>query len=317
MKAGGTVAGTGVRRDPGWLTRFAWLAIAAAVTTMALKGTAWALTGSVGFLSDAAESIVNLVAALVALLALRVAARPADASHNFGHAKAEYFSAAVEGILILVAAVAIMIAAVERLIHPIVLENIGIGLGVSVVAGVINGVVGVVLLRAGARYRSLTLTADGRHLLTDVWTSLGVIVGVTAVALTGIERLDPVVALAVGVNIIVTGTRLLVRSVGGLMDHALPPHVQAELARVLESFSSDREVTFHAVRTRESGRHQVVDLHVVVPGDWTVRRGHDVAAEVEAAVGAALESCHAKAHLEPRGARCPDAGRGAATWWQA
>lgn len=297
--------GPQARDAPRRLTRFAWLAIAAAITTMALKTGAWALTGSVGFLSDAAESIVNLVTALVALVALRVAARPSDESHNFGHAKAEYLSAAVEGVMIFVASIAIIIAAVERLIHPIALEQVGLGLLVSAVAGGVNGMVGVVLLRVGRQHRSLTLTADGKHLLTDLWTSVGVIVGVIAVALTGFERLDPVVALVVGVNIVVTGYRLLVRSLAGLMDHALPAAAQAEVAKVLDSFAADRDVTFHAVRTRESGRHQLVSLHGVVPGDWSVRQGHDVLVEVEAAVGAALESSSVQTHLEPQGETCP------------
>ncbi|MGZ4586628.1 MAG: cation diffusion facilitator family transporter [Mycobacteriaceae bacterium] len=285
------------------LPRFAWLAIAAAITTMALKTGAWALTGSVGFLSDAAESIVNLITAVVAL---RVAARPSDESHNFGHGKAEYLSAAVEGVMIFVASIAIIIAAVERLIHPIALEQVGLGLLVSAVAGGVNGMVGGVLLRVGRQHRSLTLTADGKHLLTDLWTSVGVIVGVIAVALTGFERLDPVVALVVGVNIVVTGSRLLVRSLAGLMDHALPAVAQAEVTKVLDSLATDRDVTFHAVRTRGSGRHQLVSLHVVVPGDWSVRQGHDVLVEVEAAVGAVLTSSSVQTHLEPQGESCPD-----------
>ncbi|MGZ4552499.1 MAG: cation diffusion facilitator family transporter [Mycobacteriaceae bacterium] len=295
--------GPQTRDAPRRLTRFAWLAIAAAITTMALKTGAWALTGSVGFLSDAAESIVNLVTALVAL---RVAARPSDESHNFGHGKAEYLSAAVEGVMIFVASIAIIIAAVERLIHPIALEQVGLGLLVSAVAGGVNGMVGVVLLRVGRQHRSLTLTADGKHLLTDLWTSVGVIVGVIAVALTGFERLDPVVALVVGVNIVVTGSRLLVRSLAGLMDHALPAVAQAEVTKVLNSLATDRDVTFHAVRTRGSGRHQLVSLHVVVPGDWSVRQGHDVLVEVEAAVGAVLASSSVQTHLEPQGESCPD-----------
>jgi cation diffusion facilitator family transporter len=292
------------RDDQRRLVRFVWLAIAAAIATMALKTAAWALTSSVGFLSDAAESVVNLVAAMVALVVLQISAKPADESHPFGHAKAEYFSAAVEAIMIFVAAIAIMITAVDRLVHPIVLGNIGPGLLVSGLAGAVNGAVGLTLVRAGRQHRSLTLTADGKHLLTDVWTSAGVIVGVVAVTLTGFERLDPIVAFAVGVNIIVTGSRLLARSIAGLMDHAIPATAQAELAKVLADFARDRDVTFHAVRTRESGRHRLVSMHVVVPGDWSVRQGHDLLAELESAIGAVLEDSYVQTHLEPRGQQC-------------
>lgn len=280
------------------LTAFAWLSVAAAVTTIALKTGAWLLTGSVGLLSDAAESVVNLVAAFVALVALHVAARPADEDHHFGHAKAEYFSAAIEAIMIFVAAVVIIVTSVQRFLHPQELENVGIGLAVSAVATAVNGAVGVVLLRAGRRYRSLTLVADGKHLLTDVWTSVGVVVGVLAVALTGWLRLDAVVAFAVGVNILVTGWRLLATSVDGLMDHALPDEEHARIIAVLDRFTTS-EVHFHALRTRESGHVRFVTFHVLVPGDWSVRQGHDLVEEVEAAVRATLEHVEILAHLEP------------------
>ena len=190
------------------LRRFAWLSIAAAIATITLKAGAWLLTGSVGLLSDAAESIVNLVAAVVALVALTVAGRPADDDHHFGHAKAEYFSAAVEGLMIFVAAAVILVTAVERFLHPQPIDNVGVGLAVSVVASVINGLVAMVLVRAGRRHDSITLRADGQHLLTDVWTSVGVVAGVLLVALTGWQRLDPIVAFLVGINIVLTGVRL-------------------------------------------------------------------------------------------------------------
>ena len=190
------------------LSRFAWLSIAAALVTIALKTVAWQVTGSVGLLSDAAESLVNLVAAVVALVALRVAIRPADHNHHYGHSKAEYFSAAAEGMMIFVAAAVILVSSIQRFLQPRPLENVGAGLTVSVLASVVNGLVAVVLLRAGARYRSITLTADGKHLMTDVWTSVGVVVGVLLVWATGWERLDPVVAFAVGLNILVTGWRV-------------------------------------------------------------------------------------------------------------
>lgn len=285
----------GARRS---LTAFAWLSVAAAVTTIALKTGAWLVTGSVGLLSDAAESVVNLVAAFVALVALRVAARPADEDHHFGHAKAEYFSAAIEAIMIFVAAIVIIVSAVQRFLHPRELENVGLGLLVTLVATAINLAVGLVLVRTGRRYRSLTLVADGKHLLTDVWTSVGVVVGVLLVAGTGWLRLDPIVAMAVGVNILVTGWRLMAQSVDGLMDKALPDGEHARIIDILARFTTS-EVHFHALRTRESGHVRFVTFHVLVPGGWTVTRGHDLVEEVEAAIRSELEHVEILAHLEP------------------
>ena len=280
------------------LTAFAWLSVAAAVVTIALKTGAWLMTGSVGLLSDAAESVVNLVAAFVALIALRVAALPPDENHHYGHTKAEYFSAAIEGIMIFVAAVVIIFSAVERLLHPRPLENVGVGLLVSSVATVVNGAVGLTLIRAGKQYRSLTLTADGKHLLTDVWTSVGVVIGVLAVALTGWLRLDPIVAIAVGINIVVTGWRLLHRSVDGLMDHALSDADHARIVQVLDRLATDT-VHFHALQTRESGHIRFVSVHVLVPGAWTVQQGHDLLEQVEAAIRAELGHVEVHTHLEP------------------
>jgi cation diffusion facilitator family transporter len=280
------------------LTAFAWLSVAAAVVTIALKTGAWLMTGSVGLLSDAAESVVNLVAAFVALIALRVAALPPDENHHFGHTKAEYLSALVEGVMIFVAAVVIIFSAVERLLHPRPLENVGVGLVVSGLAAVINGVVGVTLIRAGRNYRSITLVADGKHLLTDVWTSVGVIVGVLVVAISGWLRLDPIVAIAVGINIVVTGWRLLARSVDGLMDHALGDEDHGRIVRVLDGLSSD-SVHFHALQTRESGHLRFVSVHVLVPGAWTVQQGHDVLEQVEAAIRTELDHVEVYTHLEP------------------
>jgi cation diffusion facilitator family transporter len=286
------------RPAPPRLTRFAWLSIAAALATIALKTLAWWLTGSVGLLSDAAESVVNLVAAVVALYALTVAARPADQEHLFGHTKAEYFSAAVEGQMIFVAAVFILWTAALRFLDPQPLENVGVGLAVSVVASVINGAVAVVLIRVGRRHRSMTLVADGRHLMTDVWTSVGVVVGVVMVALTGWLRMDAVVAFAVGLNIIVTGWRLLQESVHGLMDHSWSHRDNAELRALLRRFSSD-QVDFHALRTRGAGRHRFAEVHVLVPGDWSVQRGHDLVEQIEEAVAQELQEVHLTCHLEP------------------
>lgn len=280
------------------LTRFAWLSIAAALATIVLKTGAWWLTGSVGLLSDAAESSVNLVAAIVALFALRVAARPADETHHYGHSKAEFFSAAAEGTMIFAAAVFIIISAVDRFLHPQPLENVGIGLGISVGASVINGLVAMVLLRAGREHRSLTLTADGKHLMTDVWTSVGVVVGVVVVALTGIVRLDPVIAMLVGLNIIWTGWKLLHESANGLMDAALPESENTAIATVLGEFISD-EVDFHGLRTRGSGHRGFAEVHVLVPGQWSVQRAHDLVERIEERLADEVGSVTLSAHIEP------------------
>jgi cation diffusion facilitator family transporter len=280
------------------LFRLLWLSIAAAVATIALKLTAWALTGSVGLLSDAAESGVNLVAALVAMAALRWAVKPADEEHAYGHAKAEYFSAGVEGTLILIAAAGIAVTAVARLLDPQPLESIGLGLAVSVAASVINLAVGLALLRTGRRERSITLEADGKHLLTDVWTSAGVILGVAGVALTGWDRLDPIVALAVAVNILVAGGGLLRRSAGGLMDRALEEPDLEAIRATLAEFERDG-ARFHAVRTRQAGSRRFVSLHVLVPGAWTVQRGHDLVERVESQLCERLPGASVFTHLEP------------------
>jgi len=284
---------------PPRLTRFAWLSIAAAVLTIALKSEAYLLTGSVGLLSDAAESLVNLVAAVVALIALHVAARPADEKHNFGHGKAEYFSAGVEGLMIFVAAGFILVSSVQRFLHPTELESIGLGLAISTVASVVNGAVGVLLLRVGAAHRSVTLTADGKHLLTDVWTSVGVIVGVLLVGLTGWQRLDPVVAAIVGVNILVTGFRLVSQSVTSLLGAAMPAGDLAQVNAVLDDMRT-AEIDFTDVRTRESGRHRFVSLTVLVPANWTVERGHALADDVEVTIAKDLSDTDVQTHIEPR-----------------
>lgn len=281
------------------LTKFAWLSIAAAVVTIGLKSGAYLLTGSVGLLSDAAESLVNLVAAVVALIALHAAALPADDNHNFGHGKAEYFSAGIEGLMIFVAAGVILVSSVERFLHPAALQSVGLGLAVSTVATGVNWAVGLLLIRAGRAHRSVTLSADGKHLLTDVWTSAGVIVGVLLVGLTGWERLDPIVAAIVGVNILLTGFRLVSASVTSLLDAAMPP---ADLARVSAVLDLKRtaEVDFADLRTRESGRHRFVSMTVLVPGAWTVAQGHQVTQDVEAAIAGDLPDTAVQTHLEPR-----------------
>jgi cation diffusion facilitator family transporter len=279
------------------LTRFAWLSIAAAVMTIVLKVTAWAVTGSVGLLSDAAESLVNLVGALMALAMLTIAARPADEDHAYGHGKAEYFSSGLEGGLILIAAVGISAAAVLRLITPKPLEQISVGLVISAAASVINLVVALIILRAGKRHESITLEANAHHLFTDVWTSVGVIVGVGAVALSGWNWLDPVVALLVAANIVITGLKIVRRSVGGLMDPAVGEADRIAIQKVLERHTQER-VQFHALRTRQSGPRRFISVHVLVPGEWTVQRGHDFLEQIEDDLRAVVPNSTVFTHLE-------------------
>lgn len=284
--------------DRSSLTKFAWLSIAAALVTIALKSGAYLLTGSVGLLSDALESVVNLVAAIMALAMLIVAARPADEVHQYGHSKAEYFASAVEGILILVAALSIGVAAVHRILEPRPVEQAGIGLAIATVASAINFTVARVLLHVGKKSNSITLEADARHLMTDVWTSVAVIIGVGAVALTDWELLDPIVALAVAVNIVWTGYQLMRRSVAGLMDAALPPEEYEKLSQVLNKYR-EQGIQFHAIRTRQSAGRRFVSIHVLVPGRWTTYRGHHVVEGIEADIRAVLPGTVVFTHMEP------------------
>lgn len=283
-----------------WLLRFLWLSLATAVLTVLLKGVAALVTGSIGLLSDALESTVNLVAAIVAIWALRLSAKPADHNHDFGHGKAEYLSSLVEGALILVAAGAIIVSSVDRLIHPQPVETLGIGLLLSLVASLANLAVGLVLIRQGRRHRSITLEADGHHLLTDVWTSVGVLVGMGLLWLTGWSWIDPVVAIAVGINIVFTGVQLLRRSTVGLLDAALPPEdAETVRAAIAAALPEGERVEVAEVRTRESGRQRFVQATLVVPGTWTVQRGHGLADDVEASVAAALPATVTVVHIEP------------------
>jgi cation diffusion facilitator family transporter len=280
------------------LTRYAWLSVAAALVTIALKLLAAALTGSVGLLSDALESLVNLGAALMALWMLRIAVQPADEDHAYGHSKAEYFASGFEGMLVVLAAGGITYAAVPRLLDPRPLEQAGLGLGVSAGAAAVNLIVSRLLMTAGRRYRSIALTADARHLMTDVWTSGGVILGVGLVALTGWQVVDPLIALAVAVNILFIGRRLLMESVSGLMDAAWPAEEQALLRRVLDQFRA-KGVQFHAVRTRRSAARRFASFHVLVPGAWTVQQGHELLEEIERCLRERLAGVTVFTHLEP------------------
>jgi cation diffusion facilitator family transporter len=280
------------------LLRLVLLSIAAAIATISLKTLAWAVTGSVGLASDAAESVVNLIAALMALAVVQFAERPPDEDHAYGHEKANYLAAGIEGALILLAAVSIAYTAVRRLVDPRPLEEIGIGAAVAMLASAINLVVARILIAAGREHGSLTLEADGRHLMTDVWTSVGVVAGVVAVAITGWDRLDPLIALAVAANIVATGVALVRGSASGLMDRALPPADLTRVNAVLERYG-DGGVRFHALRSRRAGRRTFVSVHVLVPGAWTVQRGHDLVERVEAELRGVLDHLTVFTHLEP------------------
>lgn len=280
------------------LTRYAWLSIAAAIATILLKGTAWWMTGSVGLLSDAIESFVNLAAAMMALWILTVAATPADDRHAFGHSKAEYFSSAFEGLLIVFAALTIIWAAVDRLWNPQPLESVGVGLAVSVVASTVNFLVARILLKVGREQHSIVLEADAHHLMTDVWTSGGVLVGVGLVWWTGWLWLDPVIAILVALNIVWTGWQLMHRSAEGLMDVSLPPEKIADIEGVLNRYR-EQGLDFHALRTRQAGSRAFISVHVLVPGQWTVKEAHDWAERIERDIRKAVPRANAITHLEP------------------
>jgi cation diffusion facilitator family transporter len=285
------------------LTRFAWLSVMAAVFTIALKTIAYLITGSVGLLSDALESVVNLVGAFMALAMLTIAARPPDEDHAYGHSKAEYFSSGVEGMLIVAAALLIGLTAIPRLIYPKPLEQIGVGLIISLIASLINLLTSTVLMRAAKKYNSITLEADAKHLITDVWTSAGVLLGVSAVALTGWERLDPIIAILVAANIIRTGVIIMRKSAFGLMDTSLSKEEQNEIKGVLEKYIK-KGIQYHALRTRESGARKFVSLHVLVPGAWTVQQSHNLLEDLESdirnvLVGAATVFTHLESLDDP------------------
>jgi cation diffusion facilitator family transporter len=280
------------------LSRYAWLSIATGIVVFALKLLAYFLTGSIGLLSDAMESTVNIVAAFVALVALKAATKPGDARHHFGLSKAEYFSALVEGLMILLAAGLIMFTAIPRLLDPQPLEDLGIGLTISALASGLNLVVATILMRAGLRHRSIVLQADSKHLMTDVWTSGGVIVAVILVGWTGWLRLDPLIAMAVALNIVFAGLKLIGSSAMGLLDASLPEDENALIVGVLQRHQTDK-VRFHALQTRESGRQRFVSMHVLVPGKWTVEQGHDLLETVEAEIRHVLPDTIISTHLEP------------------
>jgi len=278
---------------------YAWLSAVAALATIALKTLAWWLTGSVGLLSDALESFVNLAAALLAVSMLRLAAAPPDEGHQYGHSKAEYFSAGIEGALIVLAAGGIFATALPRLIHPQPLETAVLGLGISAAATAINLAMALILGRAGRRHHSITLEADGKHLMTDVWTSIGVITGVALVFATGWLVLDPLIALAVAAYIIWTGVGLMRRSVSGLLDAAISPDDQGAITKLFDEYSRRYGISFHALRTRQAGARRFVSFHLLVPDAWTVAQAHQLSEEIEARIRERVPSASVDTHIEP------------------
>ncbi|OQC57274.1 MAG: Ferrous-iron efflux pump FieF [Bacteroidetes bacterium ADurb.Bin013] len=257
-----------------------YISIAAAVVTILLKFYAYHLTGSIGFMSDAMESLVNLFAAVFALVMLHLSQKPADEGHAFGHTKAEYFSSAAEGALILIAAFSIIRSAITRLIEPVPLENLNTGLLFSLLASLVNMVVGIILIKSGKKHKSLILEADGRHLMTDVWTSAGVIAGIVVVKFTGWVVIDPIIALLVAINIIYTGYKLISRSASGLMDASIPDEDIQKVTTYLDSLK-EQQIEYHSLLTRSAGQRKFISLHLLVPGEWSVQKGHDYADRIE------------------------------------
>lgn len=296
------------------LTLYGWLSITAAISTIVLKTYAYLLTDSVGLLSDALESIINLVAAIIMLFVLHIAAQPPDEKHPYGHEKIEYFSSGAEGVMILLAAISIGMTAWERLVTPQPLQQLDLGIGISIIASIINLIVAKILIRAGKKYRSLPLESDGKHLMTDVWTTVGILLAIGAIMLANSipesvnfahqfgfewEILDPLIAIFVALNIVFAGLQLIRRTISGLMDVALPIEEQAQIIAILEEFSASQGITYHAFRTRCSGTQRFVSAHILVPGNWTVQRGHDLVEEIEQKLSAIFEHIDIDTHLEP------------------
>jgi cation diffusion facilitator family transporter len=281
--------------------RYAWLSVAAAIGTIALKTAAWKLTGSVGLLSDALESLVNLAAALLAVSMLRLAAAPPDQDYHYGRFKAEYVASGVEGGLIVIAAVTIVWSAWPRLFAPQPIDAPALGLAFSGVATAINLAMGLAMIRGGHRLGSIAVEADGHHLMTDVWTSVGVIAGVALTAVTGWLILDPLIALAVALNIIWTGVMLVRRSFAGLLDAAIPDAQLAVVEKIFTEYRQRHGVDFHALRTRQAASRRFINFHLLVPDEWTVARAHELTEEIEERIRELVDNAIILVHIEPIG----------------
>jgi cation diffusion facilitator family transporter len=281
------------------LTRFAWLSVATALVTLSLKWLAYWFTGSVGLLSDALESFVNLGAAFLALWMLRLAAAPPDDKHPYGLSKAEYFSAGIEGTLIVIAAAGIIASAAPRLMQPQPIALPGFGVALGALATAINFAVALILVRAGRANDSITLEADGKHLMTDVWTSLGVLLGIGVVWLTGWLILDPLIAVAVGLHIVWAGVGLMRRSILGLLDTAIPAADMDAVSKLFSEYSKRYGVSFHAVRTRQAGARRFITFHLLVPDAWTVQHAHQLSEEMESRIRSLVPNANVLTHIEP------------------
>ena len=276
-----------------------YLSIAAAIVTILLKSYAYYITGSMGLLSDALESFVNLFAAVFALVMLTLSQKPADARHKYGHGKAEYFSSAIEGSLILVAAFTIIWAAIPRIMHPAPIENVNSGLLMSLLASLVNLGVGLMLIHHGKKSKSILLEADGRHLMTDVYTTVGVIAGIIMVMVTGWLIIDPIIAILVALNIIYTGYKLISRSASGLMDATIPEEDLLKITTYLDSLKV-QQIEYHSLLTRVAGQRKFISLHLLIPGVWTVKKGHDCADNIEESIIKLFdEPVTVSTHIEP------------------
>lgn len=280
------------------LLKYAWLSVGTAVLTIGIKYIAYLITGSVGLFSDALEGIVNLVAALVVLTTLKIVEQPPDETHPYGHDKAEYFSSGIEGTLIVIASLVILFTSVQRLLNPEPLEQVDLGLILALVASAINFFVGQLLIRTGKTYDSISIEADGKHLMSDVWTSVGVVVGVGIAGLTGLEWLDPVVAIVVGLKIGWEGILIFRRSSQGLMDTAIEPEERKLVETILDTYCQNG-IEWHALRTRQSASRRFISVHILTPGDWTIQQGHDLAENIEADIRSQINHCTIFTHVEP------------------
>lgn len=297
------------------LTFYGWLSIAAAISTIVLKTYAYLLTDSVGLLSDALESVINLVAAVIMLIVLHIAALPPDDGHPYGHEKVEYFSSGAEGVMILLAAIGIGMTAWDRLLNPQTLQQLDIGIAISILASLINLVVARILIKVGKQQRSITLESDGKHLMTDVWTTAGILVGIGVIfvanyfesslaiakqlGLNDWAILDPIIAILVAINIVWAGLQLIRRTVSGLLDAALSNDEQIKIIEVLDKFVSSDNIAYHALRTRYSGARRFMSVHILVQGNWTVQQGHDLVELIEQEIMAIFNNIDIDTHLEP------------------
>jgi cation diffusion facilitator family transporter len=287
------------------LKKLLWLSVLVAVLTITIKTYAWYLTDSVGLLSDAMESFVNLASAVFALLMVSVAETPADEDHPYGHHKAEYFSSGFEGVLIMGAAIGIIWAAISRFMSPKPVEALSVGIALAVLSSAMNAALAYVMFKVAKEHRSIALEADARHLVVDVWTSAGVVIGLLAVYLTGWYALDPCIAILIAINILREGVDLIWQSSSGLMDEAVEPEVKAQIEAVLAEFSNyqgvQQNLRFDHITTRRAGQRRFVDMHMHMPGEWTLEQAATLRGNVEKSLMSAVPGLRASIQLLPSG----------------